>query len=88
MSYHKIQKIIQTPLISQNKYNFPKEKIHIAELELIAFLKQHPDICNDFKQISDSVCFKHKILLDKILEKKVMKIVILENLKVKIFEKI
>lgn len=65
------KKIIQTPLISQNKYNFPKEKIHIAELELIAFLKQHPDICNDFKQISDSVCFKHKILLDKILEKKV-----------------
>ncbi|ECP5911306.1 DNA primase [Campylobacter jejuni] len=64
------KKIIQTPLISQNKYNFPKEKIHIAELELIAFLKQHPDICNDFKQISDSVCFKHKILLDKILEKK------------------
>ncbi|EAI8865413.1 DNA primase [Campylobacter jejuni] len=64
------KKTIQTPLISQNKYNFPKEKIHIAELELIAFLKQHPDICNDFKQISDSVCFKHKILLDKILEKK------------------
>ncbi|ECO3391477.1 DNA primase [Campylobacter jejuni] len=64
------KKIIQTPLISQNKYNFPKEKIHIAELELIAFLKQHPDICNDFNQISDSVCFKHKILLDKILEKK------------------
>ncbi|HED1004121.1 TPA: DNA primase [Campylobacter jejuni] len=64
------KKSIQTPLISQNKYNFPKEKIHIAELELIAFLKQHPDICNDFKQISDSVCFKHKILLDKILEKK------------------
>ncbi|HFQ6675464.1 TPA: DNA primase [Campylobacter jejuni] len=64
------KKIIQTPLIFQNKYNFPKEKIHIAELELIAFLKQHPDICNDFKQISDSVCFKHKILLDKILEKK------------------
>ncbi|EAI4847010.1 DNA primase [Campylobacter jejuni] len=64
------KKIIQTPLTSQNKYNFPKEKIHIAELELIAFLKQHPDICNDFKQISDSVCFKHKILLDKILEKK------------------
>ncbi|OEW18415.1 DNA primase [Campylobacter sp. BCW_6879] len=65
-----LKKTIQTPLISQNKYNFPKEKIHIAELELIAFLKQHPDICNDFKQISDSVCFKHKILLDKILEKK------------------
>ncbi|EAI3987080.1 DNA primase [Campylobacter jejuni] len=64
------KKTIQTPLISQNKYNFPKEKIHIAELELIAFLKQHPDICNNFKQISDSVCFKHKILLDKILEKK------------------
>lgn len=64
------KKTIQTPLISQNKYNFPKEKIHIAELELIAFLKQHPDICNDFKQISDSVCFKHKILSDKILEKK------------------
>ncbi|MGM9123875.1 DNA primase [Campylobacter jejuni] len=64
------KKTIQTPLISQNKYNFPKEKIHIAELELIAFLKRHPDICNDFKQISDSVCFKHKILLDKILEKK------------------
>ncbi|EAK8813707.1 DNA primase [Campylobacter jejuni] len=64
------KKNIQTPLISQNKYNFPKEKIHIAELELIAFLKQHPDICNDFKQISDSICFKHKILLDKILEKK------------------
>ncbi|AXL46067.1 DNA primase [Campylobacter jejuni] len=64
------KKNIQTPLISQNKYNFPKEKIHIAELELIAFLKQHPDICNDFKQISDSVCFKHKILLDKILKKK------------------
>ncbi|EAK9928110.1 DNA primase [Campylobacter jejuni] len=64
------KKTIQTPLISQNKYNFPKEKIHIAELELIAFLKQHPDICNDFRQISDSVCFKHKILLDKILEKK------------------
>ncbi|ECO3666593.1 DNA primase [Campylobacter jejuni] len=64
------KKNIQIPLISQNKYNFPKEKIHIAELELIAFLKQHPDICNDFKQISDSVCFKHKILLDKILEKK------------------
>ncbi|EOI1784678.1 DNA primase [Campylobacter jejuni] len=64
------KKTIQTPLISQNKYNFPKEKIHIAELELIAFLKQHSDICNDFKQISDSVCFKHKILLDKILEKK------------------
>ncbi|HEF2451662.1 TPA: DNA primase [Campylobacter jejuni] len=64
------KKTIQTPLISQNKYNFPKEKIHIAELELITFLKQHPDICNDFKQISDSVCFKHKILLDKILEKK------------------
>ncbi|EDP5445941.1 DNA primase [Campylobacter jejuni] len=64
------KKTIQTPLISQNKYNFPKEKIHIAELELIAFLKQHPDICNDFKQISDSVCFKHKILLNKILEKK------------------
>ncbi|EPQ7512132.1 DNA primase [Campylobacter jejuni] len=64
------KKTIQTPLISQNKYNFPKEKIHIAELELIAFLKQHPDICSDFKQISDSVCFKHKILLDKILEKK------------------
>ncbi|EJM0816572.1 DNA primase [Campylobacter jejuni] len=64
------KKTIQTPLISQNKYDFPKEKIHIAELELIAFLKQHPDICNDFKQISDSVCFKHKILLDKILEKK------------------
>ncbi|ECL2827973.1 DNA primase [Campylobacter jejuni] len=64
------KKTIQTPLISQNKYNFPKEKIHIAELELIAFLKQHPDICNDFKQISDSICFKHKILLDKILEKK------------------
>ncbi|EAH7601315.1 DNA primase [Campylobacter jejuni] len=64
------KKTIQTPLISQNKYNFPKEKIHIVELELIAFLKQHPDICNDFKQISDSVCFKHKILLDKILEKK------------------
>ncbi|ECO6947640.1 DNA primase, partial [Campylobacter jejuni] len=64
------KKTIQTPLISQNKYNFAKEKIHIAELELIAFLKQHPDICNDFKQISDSVCFKHKILLDKILEKK------------------
>lgn len=64
------KKTIQTPLISQNKYNFHKEKIHIAELELIAFLKQHPDICNDFKQISDSVCFKHKILLDKILEKK------------------
>ncbi|EIX0252305.1 DNA primase [Campylobacter coli] len=64
------KKTIQTPLISQNKYNFPKEKIHIAELELIAFLKQHPDICNDFKQISDSVCFKHKVLLDKILEKK------------------
>ncbi len=64
------KKTIQTPLISQNKYNFPKEKIHIAELELIAFLKQHPDICNYFKQISDSVCFKHKILLDKILEKK------------------
>lgn len=64
------KKTIQTPLISQNKYNFPKEKIHIAELELIAFLKQHPDICNDFKQISDSVCFKHKTLLDKILEKK------------------
>ncbi|EJP6661363.1 DNA primase [Campylobacter jejuni] len=64
------KKTIQTPLISQNKYNFPKEKIHIAELELIVFLKQHPDICNDFKQISDSVCFKHKILLDKILEKK------------------
>ncbi|MBX2400036.1 DNA primase [Campylobacter jejuni] len=64
------KKPIQTPLISQNKYNFPKEKIHIAELELIAFLKQYPDICNDFKQISDSVCFKHKILLDKILEKK------------------
>ncbi|ENO0876725.1 DNA primase [Campylobacter jejuni] len=64
------KKTIQTPLISQNKYNFPKEKIHIAELELIAFLKQHPDICKDFKQISDSVCFKHKILLDKILEKK------------------
>ncbi|HHS6577919.1 TPA: DNA primase [Campylobacter jejuni] len=64
------KKTIQTPLISQNKYIFPKEKIHIAELELIAFLKQHPDICNDFKQISDSVCFKHKILLDKILEKK------------------
>ncbi|RTJ12901.1 DNA primase [Campylobacter jejuni] len=64
------KKTIQTPLISQNKYNFPREKIHIAELELIAFLKQHPDICNDFKQISDSVCFKHKILLDKILEKK------------------
>ncbi|EDP6686572.1 DNA primase [Campylobacter jejuni] len=64
------KKTIQTPLISQNKYNFPKEKIHIAELELIAFLKQHPDIYNDFKQISDSVCFKHKILLDKILEKK------------------
>ncbi|HIC3392904.1 TPA: DNA primase [Campylobacter jejuni] len=64
------KKTIQTPLISQNKYNLPKEKIHIAELELIAFLKQHPDICNDFKQISDSVCFKHKILLDKILEKK------------------
>ncbi|OEV41144.1 DNA primase [Campylobacter jejuni] len=65
-----LKKTIQTPLISQNKYDFPKEKIHIAELELIAFLKQHPDICNDFKQISDSVCFKHKILLDKILEKK------------------
>ncbi|HEC1889356.1 TPA: DNA primase [Campylobacter jejuni] len=64
------KKTIQTPLISQNKYNFHKEKIHIAELELIAFLKQHPDICNDFKQISDSICFKHKILLDKILEKK------------------
>ncbi|EPE8768158.1 DNA primase [Campylobacter jejuni] len=64
------KKTIQAPLISQNKYNFPKEKIHIAELELIAFLKQYPDICNDFKQISDSVCFKHKILLDKILEKK------------------
>lgn len=64
------KKTIQTPLISQNKYNFHKEKIHITELELIAFLKQHPDICNDFKQISDSVCFKHKILLDKILEKK------------------
>ncbi|EFC33523.1 LOW QUALITY PROTEIN: DNA primase [Campylobacter jejuni subsp. jejuni 414] len=81
------KKPIQTPLISQNRYNFHKEKIHIAELELIAFLKQHPDICSDFKQISDSVCFKHKILLDKILEKRVMKIVILENLKVKIFEK-
>ncbi len=64
------KKPIQTPLISHNKYNFHKEKIHIAELELIAFLKQHPDICNDFKQISDSVCFKHKNLLDKILEKK------------------
>ncbi|MBC5857318.1 DNA primase [Campylobacter jejuni] len=64
------KKPIQTPLISQNKYNFHKEKIHIAELELIAFLKQHPDRCSDFKQISDSVCFKHKILLDKILEKK------------------
>lgn len=64
------KKPIQTPLISQNKYNFHKEKIHIAELELIAFLKQHPDICSDFKQISDSICFKHKILLDKILEKK------------------
>ncbi|EOH7942645.1 DNA primase [Campylobacter jejuni] len=64
------KKTIQTPLISQNKHNFHKEKNHIAELELIAFLKQHPDICNDFKQISDSVCFKHKILLDKILEKK------------------
>ncbi|HDZ4931484.1 TPA: DNA primase [Campylobacter jejuni] len=64
------KKPIQTPLISQNRYNFHKEKIHIAELELIAFLKQHPDICSDFKQISDSVCFKHKILLDKILEKK------------------
>lgn len=62
------KKTTRTPLISQNHSH--KEKIHIVELELIAFLKQHPNMCNDFKEISDSACFKHKILLTKILEKK------------------
>ncbi|MFQ6342233.1 DNA primase [Campylobacter sp. VTCC 70190] len=58
------------PLPSNSQNNLYKEKIHIAELELIAFLKQNPNACDIFKQISDSLCFKHKILLTKILEKK------------------
>ncbi|RQD68189.1 DNA primase [Campylobacter hepaticus] len=62
------KKNLQISLNTQS--NFYKEKIHIVELELISFLQQNPYIHNYFKQISDSTCFKHKILLDKILEKK------------------
>lgn len=57
-------------LYSQNQHDFYKEKIHIVELQLIAFLQQNPKIHEHFKQISNSTCFKHKILLDKILENK------------------
>ncbi|MBZ7943605.1 DNA primase [Campylobacter sp. RM13744] len=48
----------------------PNTKTHIMELEIINFLKNNPNMHEFFKQISDSVCFKHKNLLEKILEKK------------------
>lgn len=48
----------------------PNTKTHITELEILNFLKNNSNMHELFKQISDSVCFKHKILLEKILEKK------------------
>ncbi|WP_417903816.1 DNA primase [Campylobacter sp. LH-2024] len=48
----------------------PNTKTHIMELEILNFLKTNPNMHEFFKQISDSVCFKHKNLLEKILEKK------------------
>ncbi|MBZ7944888.1 DNA primase [Campylobacter sp. RM10532] len=48
----------------------PNTKTHIMELEILNFLKNNPNMHEFFKQISDSVCFKHKNLLEKILEKK------------------
>ncbi|MBZ7929653.1 DNA primase [Campylobacter sp. LH-2024] len=48
----------------------PNTKTHIVELEILNFLKNNPNMHEFFKQISDSVCFKHKNLLEKILEKK------------------
>ncbi|MBZ7942193.1 DNA primase [Campylobacter molothri] len=48
----------------------PNTKTHIMELEILNFLKNNPNMHEFFKQISNSVCFKHKNLLEKILEKK------------------
>ncbi|TKX31541.1 DNA primase [Campylobacter estrildidarum] len=53
-----------------NYLEIPNAKIHITELEILNFLKNNPNMHEFFKQISDSICFKHKILLEKILEKK------------------
>ena len=38
----------------------PNTKTHIMELEILNFLKNNPNMHELFKQISDSVCFKHK----------------------------
>ncbi|MCH5336247.1 MAG: DNA primase [Campylobacter sp.] len=45
-----------------------KEKIYIAEFELLAFLKRSLKAREFFTQISDEACFEHKILLNKILK--------------------
>lgn len=60
---------LETPLNPINT-KIHKEKIHITELELLNYLKNNPNSHNYFKQISNPVCFKHKVLLEKILEKK------------------
>ncbi len=56
--------------INLNSLSTDKQKTNIAELELIAFLQNNPQACDFFNQISDYACFKHKVLLKKVLEKK------------------
>ncbi|HEB9288878.1 TPA: DNA primase [Campylobacter coli] len=45
-------------------------KSHITELELLNYLKNNPNAHELFIKISDARCFKHKVLLEKILEHK------------------
>lgn len=45
-------------------------KSHITELELLNYLKNNPNTHELFIKISDIRCFKHKVLLEKILEHK------------------
>lgn len=45
-------------------------KSHITELELLNYLKNNPNTHELFIKISDARCFKHKVLLEKILEHK------------------
>ncbi|TKX34776.1 DNA primase [Campylobacter taeniopygiae] len=56
--------------LNSTPLEIPNTKTHIMELEILNFLKNNSNMHELFKQISDSVCFKHKILLEKILEKK------------------
>ncbi|MBZ7935639.1 DNA primase [Campylobacter sp. B0100352/1] len=56
--------------LNSTPLEIPNTKTHITELEILNFLKNNSNMHELFKQISDSVCFKHKILLEKILEKK------------------